>query len=190
MHTVQIFRELCRMDGSQLYRHQSTLFSGKLWMITLIPLLASLTPLLLTAQDREPIEVIPPLIILALAFGLIAFIQLEYRISFGEVTFRFRPFLRWKTAPLNDYAEVQILKISPLKEFGGWGLRYGSRLGKAYTSHGKHILHFVPKDGQKPKLMSNWKPGQPFNLSIKESEIEDVEQALKATGIKVTRQTD
>jgi hypothetical protein len=178
------------MEGSQLFQHRSSLFSGKLWMIILIPLLASLIPLILTFRERSPIEVIPPILILVLTFGLIAFIQLEYRISFGEMKFRFRPFVRWKTASLNDYSEVQILKISPLKEFGGWGLRYGSRLGKAYTSHGEHILHFVPKDGQKPKLMSSWKPGQPFNVSIKEQELDAVEQALKATGIKVTRQTN
>ena len=178
------------MEGSQLFQHRSSLFSGKLWMIVLIPLLASLTPLVLTAHERQPIEVIPPIIILALVFGLIAYMQLEYRLHFAEITFRFRPFVRWKTVALNDYSEVQILKISPMKEFGGWGLRYGSRLGKAYTSHGKYILHFVPKDGQKPKLMSSWKPGQPFNLSIKESELDSVEQALKASGIKVTRQTD
>jgi hypothetical protein len=27
-----------------------------------------------------------------------------------------------------------------LKEFGGWGLRYG-KLGAAYTTRGKYILH-------------------------------------------------
>ena len=178
------------MEGSSLFNHRSNLFSGKLWIVILIPILIANAYLLKVALEGNWEAIAPSVGITILAVALIFFMQLEFHFSHSELHFRFRPFVRWKTAALNDYSEVQILKISPLKEFGGWGLRYGSRLGKAYTSHGKHILHFVPKDGQKPKLMSSWKPGQSFNLSIKVSELDSVEQALKATGIKVTRQTD
>jgi hypothetical protein len=40
-----------------------------------------------------------------------------------------------------------------LKEFGGWGLRYG-KLGTAYTTRGRYILHIAQKTGK------------PINLTI------------------------
>jgi hypothetical protein len=40
------------------------------------------------------------------------------------------------------------MKINPLFEFGGWGLRRG-KLGKAYTTEGNLILHIELKSGQK-----------------------------------------
>ena len=39
------------------------------------------------------------------------------------------------------------MKINPLREFGGWGLRYG-RLGAAYTTKGHYILHIEKTEGQ------------------------------------------
>lgn len=45
------------------------------------------------------------------------------------------------------------MRINPLKEFGGWGLRYG-RLGTAYTTGGKYILHIETTQGK------------PINLTI------------------------
>jgi hypothetical protein len=38
-----------------------------------------------------------------------------------------------------------------LKEFGGWGLRYG-KLGAAYTTRGKHILHIKMRKGKSINL--------------------------------------
>jgi len=45
------------------------------------------------------------------------------------------------------------MRINPLKEFGGWGLRYG-KLGTAYTTRGRYILHIAQKTGK------------PINLTI------------------------
>ncbi len=40
------------------------------------------------------------------------------------------------------------MKINPLKEFGGWGFRFG-RLGQAFTTTGRLILHIETHAGKK-----------------------------------------
>jgi hypothetical protein len=52
-----------------------------------------------------------------------------------------------------DIESLELKRINPLREFGGWGLRYG-KLGTAYTTRGRYILHIVQKTGK------------PINLTI------------------------
>jgi len=59
--------------------------------------------------------------------------------------------------PWANIESAELMKINPLKEFGGWGLRYG-KLGTAYTTRGRYILHIVQKKGK------------PINLTIAQPE--------------------
>ena len=43
---------------------------------------------------------------------------------------------------------MEIMRINPLKEFGGWGFRYG-KLGQAFTTTGRMIIHIETTSGQK-----------------------------------------
>jgi hypothetical protein len=43
---------------------------------------------------------------------------------------------------------VSIEKINPLRDFGGWGLRYSRQWGKAYTTSGKVVLRLVLRSGK------------------------------------------
>jgi hypothetical protein len=44
------------------------------------------------------------------------------------------------------------MKISALKNFGGWGIRVSRKYGKGYLSKGDNILFLILKDGKKISL--------------------------------------
>jgi hypothetical protein len=48
-----------------------------------------------------------------------------------------------------EVATMEIRTCKPIREFGGWGLRYGARGLTAYTTSGKHGLEIHTKKGKK-----------------------------------------
>jgi hypothetical protein len=89
------------------------------------------------------------------AVGLFIFsIKLKITIDTKGITYQYPPFRNKPTTlPWKNIETGELLKINPLKEFGGWGLRYG-KLGTAYTTRGRYILHIVQNTGK------------PINLTI------------------------
>ncbi len=59
------------------------------------------------------------------------------------------------------------MRINPLKEFGGWGFRYG-KLGQAFTTTGRMIIHIETTKGQKLNLLLVRKHRKRLNETIKE----------------------
>ncbi len=95
----------------------------------------------------QPIkDLLLPVSIVILVVLLLHYVQLDYSISEQGIRYRFRPFVKEKFIPASEIAAIHAIQISPIKEFGGWGLRFG-RLGKAYTTSGKCILHIKPHAG-------------------------------------------
>lgn len=97
-------------------------------------------------QPQPMKELLIPVSIVVIVVLLLHFVQLDYKISADGIQYRFRPFIKEKFLPSTEIASIHAIQISPLKEFGGWGLRFG-RLGKAYTTSGKCILHIKPHAG-------------------------------------------
>jgi hypothetical protein len=90
--------------------------------------------------DSEPFDWFG-LAILAIVGLFIFSIKLKITIDPKGITYQYLPFRNKPTTLTWENIEtVELLKINPLKEFGGWGLRYG-KLGAAYTTRGKYILH-------------------------------------------------
>jgi hypothetical protein len=91
--------------------------------------------------------------------GLFIFaIKLHVTINTEGITYKYPPFhIKPKQMPWANIESAELMKINPLKEFGGWGLRYG-KLGAAYTTRGRYILHIVQKTGK------------PINLTIAQPE--------------------
>ena len=102
-------------------------------------------------------------------FLLLYFIQLEWKFTESDFRYRFFPFIiKERIIQYSDIQNMSVMKINPLLEFGGWGLRRG-KLGKAYTTDGNLIIHLELKSGQK------------LNFTVKNNiEVERVIQ-LKAT---------
>ena len=76
-------------------------------------------------------------------------IQLKTRVSEEGLHYQFFPIhLKERTIPFKDIESFKARKYSPLKEFGGWGIRFGFE-GKAYNVSGEEGLQLVLKNKRK-----------------------------------------
>lgn len=84
--------------------------------------------------------------LLALAF-LFGTLKTEYNKE--GIIIKFFPFLfKTRVIKWQEVAKAYIREYSPLREFGGWGIRR-SKKGKAYTVQGKLGLQLELRDGKK-----------------------------------------
>ena len=64
------------------------------------------------------------------------------------VRIRFRPFHRkWVVFDFESIQKAEVSTYSPLKDYGGWGIRYG-RKGKAYNVSGNKGVLLTLRDGK------------------------------------------
>ena len=76
-------------------------------------------------------------------------IRLKTRVSEEGLHYQFFPIhLKERTIPFDDIESFKARKYSPLKEFGGWGIRFGFE-GKAYNVSGDEGLQLVLKNERK-----------------------------------------
>ena len=153
-----------------IYQEKSSM---KLWAFILIPILSVVVLLDVLINNSPKFTQNPEaqwtIIIPILVFLLLYFIQLEWKFTESDFRYRFFPFIiKERIIQYSDIQNMSVMKINPLLEFGGWGLRRG-KLGKAYTTDGNLIIHIELESGQK------------LNFTVKNNiEVERVIQ-LKAT---------
>lgn len=153
-----------------IYQEKSSM---KLWAFILIPILSVVVLLDVLINNSPKFTQNPEaqwtIIIPILVFLLLFFIKLEWEFTESDFRYRFFPFIiKERIILYSDIQTMSVMKINPLFEFGGWGLRSG-KLGKAYTTDGNLIIHIELKSGQK------------LNFTVKNKvEVERVIQ-LKAT---------
>jgi hypothetical protein len=145
------------MNDQPQYSEKSGLPSWIFWPIASIPLSIYLYEKIVHPADSEPFDWFG-LVILAIVGLFIFAIKLHVTINTEGITYKYPPFhIKPKQMPWANIESAELMKINPLKEFGGWGLRYG-KLGAAYTTRGRYILHIVQKTGK------------PINLTIAQPE--------------------
>lgn len=90
------------------------------------------------------------IVVLLLSFGLIYLFQLKTRIDEKGIHYRFIPFhFSEKTIYWRDMAHCHTRKYSPIREYGGWGLRISSKHGMAYNIKGNQGIQIALKTGKK-----------------------------------------
>ncbi|MDP1727342.1 MAG: hypothetical protein Q8M15_11205 [Bacteroidota bacterium] len=76
--------------------------------------------------------------------------KLDTRIDEKGITLRYFPFQRYYYfVGWDEIEEAYIRQYKPIMEYGGWGLRYTFRNGKAYNVRGNKGLQLVLKSGKK-----------------------------------------
>lgn len=70
-----------------------------------------------------------------LLLGMLFLIYLKITINENEIIIHFYPFIK-KTIQIKEIKNLEIVEYNPLRDYGGWGIRYGKK-GKAYTIGGK-----------------------------------------------------
>ena len=109
------------------------------------------------------------LIVIAVIFGFgfpAAFykINLTTEVRNDGIYYRFFPFhLSFHMIKIQDIAEYEVISYSALKDYGGWGIRYGRR-GKAYNITGNRGVQLKFLEGKK-LLFGSQKPEE-FAMAI------------------------
>ena len=90
--------------------------------------------------------------VLAIVFGIglpvfAVIVRMVTEVSPGLLSVRFVP-LRARKIPLREIDEAQSREYSPMKEFGGWGIRVGGD-GRAYNAYGNQGVQLILTDGSR-----------------------------------------
>ncbi len=94
-------------------------------------------------------ETLPPILIALTVLLMLYNIRLIWEIDENGFRFRYHPFVnKTRNYPFSEIERIQYEKINPLRDFGGWGLRYSKKYGKAYTTQGNHVLRITLKSGE------------------------------------------
>ena len=101
-----------------------------LWVILLSFPIMSLGPF-----DENPINLYHILIGLGIPLLFYTF-QLRIKVSVDGLHYQFFPFhFKSHTIKIEDIEKIKSMEYSPLKEYGGWGIKFGFK-GKAYNVSG------------------------------------------------------
>jgi hypothetical protein len=89
--------------------------------------------------------------VLGLVFGLgfpafAATVKLVTEVRLGELSIRLFPF-RGRAIPLSTISQTEVRQYSALGEYGGWGIRFSRRNGRAYNAYGNMGVQLVLNDG-------------------------------------------
>lgn len=96
---------------------------------------------------------------------LLYLIHLKVEITSDELSIRFFPLLKMKFSRF-DIISFQEVSYRPLREYGGWGIRYGIDGIKAYTVSGKRGVVILLSDNRKI-LVGSQKPEALINALSK-----------------------
>ena len=135
------------MENEKLIYAES--LNCKKWSYYLMPI--ALLPLIIEFfRDQITLDIIFVSIAVFLFFLAIGFgLRLKWTISSEAFSYKYNPiYNKWRKIPQAEIKTMSVMKINPIKEFGGWGYRYG-KLGQAFTTTGRMIIHIETIKGQK-----------------------------------------
>jgi hypothetical protein len=157
----------------------------QLWVWIIIAFIAVLAWYFFVAQIlfEEPLGNNPApdwaVLVIWIIFGILfplwfLVMRLEIVVTGSGLSFRFFPLhLGWKIIPFSEIANAEAVTYHPLREYGGWGIRFGWRGGMAYNIQGDQGVRITLNNGKKILLGSQ--------------HAEDLAQALGSGMTRVSR---
>ncbi len=108
-------------------------------------------------------------IFMILLVALFLSFNLKTQITHNKIYFKFFPFhIKEREYLISDIQEMEVVKYSPIGDYGGWGIR-GFGNDKAFNVKGNKGLKIIFKDGTK-RLIGTQKP-------------EELQKVIKELGI-------
>jgi hypothetical protein len=93
--------------------------------------------------------VISSIVLFLLGWGIFT-LKLETHIQNQSISFRMPPLINKKRViHTNEITSAEVIKYNPIRHYGGYGIRYSARHGKAYNIHGDKGLKLVLSSGKK-----------------------------------------
>ena len=114
-------------------------------ILIILPLLITISPIDLSSDPK-----LSYLIILMSLSPMILFYFIELRVMLSNkgLQYQFFPFhLKSYTIKLDEITSFEELTYSPIKDYGGWGIRYWFK-GKAYNVSGNKGVKIYLKNGK------------------------------------------
>jgi len=113
------------------------------WWVTAVVVL-SLIPLFFIETNIDIKNYTGFILVLSILFlpvVLVPFIHLNVTITTNSITFSMFHFhFKKVNYSSKDISLLRLVKYSPIRDFGGWGIRYSSKGEKAFTVQGKFAL--------------------------------------------------
>jgi hypothetical protein len=105
-------------------------------------------------------------VLIGLAIPLLFYlIELRIKVNADGLHYQFFPFhIKSHNIKLEDIEKFKAIEYSPLKEYGGWGIKYGFK-GKAYNVSGNKGVKIFLKNGS--------------NIMFGSQKYKELEKALK-----------
>lgn len=124
-----------------------------IWLILLIPFASSIIALYNSPNDFSDQGILSSTIggLVAVSIvGLLLFsFTLKTEINQTGISYRFMPFhFKMKTIEWNELQDCYVREYKPIMEYGGWGIRYSFKNGKAYNTMGNKGLQLIFKNNK------------------------------------------
>lgn len=139
------------------------------------------------AARRGPSDTVP--LFLAVSLGVVLSLgiavlfwvsRLEIEVRPDDIAVRFFPFhLDWRRLPAKELNECYARRYRPIREYGGWGIRYGWH-GRAYNMSGHEGVQLVFKNGRR-LLLGSQQP-QELEAAIRSTMKGDVAESTPGRG--------
>jgi hypothetical protein len=112
-----------------------------------------------TGEKPIPIAILAAMLIIPISISIPFWLaKLQTQVRSDGLYVRFFPFhIKFKRFAFEDFSEYYAREYRPIWEYGGWGIRYTFRNGRAYNIRGNKGLQIVCKNGKK-LLIGSQKP--------------------------------
>jgi hypothetical protein len=150
------------------FREEQRFKQAWLWLIILVPVACCWFGAYVQLILKKPFGNNPApdwlLTILWVVFGIFLplffySVKLETEVRRDGIFLRFYPFhIKYRMMPFEEITSYEVVKYSPFREYGGWGIRYG-KSGKAYNVSGNRGVQLALKSGRRI-LLGSQKPEQ------------------------------
>jgi hypothetical protein len=105
---------------------------------------------LLSESLDDDIWIVPVLVIGIVLVLLLCTMKMETEVRADGLYIRFFPFhLGSRKYTFSEISEYYSRQYSPLREYGGWGIRWSFRHGRAYNVRGRQGVQLVLTDGKR-----------------------------------------
>jgi hypothetical protein len=122
------------------------------WVLLLVVFLSTIIPVITLSSENGfdtsfSWALVFPILLTLGAIILLYYLRLETTIDAQGIHYKFFP-LPKKLIPWQEMEECYVRQYSPLREYGGWGIRFGFS-GKAFNVKGNKGIQVKLKSGKK-----------------------------------------